>query len=679
MFKISDEKGMLNFNLTHKPRNIILLLSILGLSFLPISALAEPQTNQNRQQGNTIEINGNLINIPWQIAPSNNNSRIAVKISDIGLMQNLGINLLDTNNSSQQPIKWFSDQSTLSAQYINPYRYLNLSNFAASSQWQIKPEGSKLKITIPPATIQSLQIEPLSLASNLPQNDIIFPPKKIIIELDKPTIWQQPNPEIKKRSPSTPPPPSPPLTDDPTTRNQNNSPQPVTPVLQDWSLTLGAKITPKLLSDSPEFFKPSILTKSPNLIPQNPNSTHLQLEYQNNQTQVKFSLPPGWRPVVTTLNSPYRLVIEIKPDFLTPKNILWKPGIRWRQDYIEISKAEVSLGSLLNKILKPSQPSVDQFPVYWLEVNINQPEINLTPILSNPDARQGTSTLLNIAQQAQVPVAINGGFFNRNNQLPLGAIRFNNNWLSSPILNRGVIAWGKDKPILMNRLILKETLTTTSGQTFPLQYLNSAYVEAGISRYTSDWGKSYTPINQQEHIIVVENNQITRYIEPNKPESSVVNIPTQGYLLVVRGNPELLKLLPVRTRLQLNSQTEPIEYQNYPNILGAGPLLIQNRQIVLDAAQERFNPAFQQQKAIRSAIAITNNTLLLVAVHNRPNGSGPSLAELAQILQKLGAVAALNLDGGSSTSLYLGGYYLDRPFSTVAPVHNGLGIAIPDP
>ena len=171
-------------------------------------------------------------------------------------------------------------------------------------------------------------------------------------------------------------------------------------------------------------------------------------------------------------------------------------------------------------------------------MNINQPEINLIPILSNSNYRQGTSPLLDIAQQAKVSAAINGGFFNRNNQLPLGAIRLNNNWLSSPILNRGVIAWGKGKPIIMNRLILKETITTSSGQTIPLQYLNSAYTESGISRYTSDWGKFYTPINQQENIIVVENNQITRYIQPHKPESSTITIPLGGYLLVIRGRPE---------------------------------------------------------------------------------------------------------------------------------------------
>ncbi|HAN75473.1 MAG TPA: hypothetical protein DCQ63_15195 [Planktothrix sp. UBA8402] len=668
---------MLNFNLIKNPKNIILLSSVIWLSILPVSTLAEPKTNSNQQQGNRIKINGNLINIPWQIDQSHSNAKISVKISDIGLMQNLGINLLDTNNSSQQPIQWFASKSILSAQYINPYRYLDLSNLAEFSQWQIKPDGTTLKITIPPSTIQSLHIETLSLEPSLSQTESTFSPKKIIIQLDKPTIWQQPIPEIKKRSPSTPLQPSPPLTDDPTTRHQTNSPQPVTPVLQDWSLILEANITTKLLSDSPEFFKPSIITKSPNFSPPNPNSTNLQLHSQNNQTQVKFSIPPGWRPVVTSLDSPYRLLIEIKPNFLEPKNILWQPGIRWRQEYIKIPKNNISLGSLINRILTNPESSIEQFPVYWLEVNINQPEINLTPILSNPNYRQGTSPLLDIAQQAKVSAAINGGFFNRNNQLPLGAIRLNNNWLSSPILNRGVIAWGKGKPIIMNRLILKETITISSGQTIPLQYLNSAYTESGISRYTSDWGKFYTPINQQENIIVVENNQITRYIQPHKPESSTITIPLGGYLLVIRGRPELLKLLPIGTHLQLQSQTEPAEYQNYPNILGAGPLLIQNSQIVLDAALERFNPAFQQQQAIRSAIAITNNhTLLMVAVHNRPNGSGPSLAELAQILQKLGAVTALNLDGGSSTSLYLGGYYLDRPVPTAAPVHNGLGIAI---
>jgi exopolysaccharide biosynthesis protein len=49
-------------------------------------------------------------------------------------------------------------------------------------------------------------------------------------------------------------------------------------------------------------------------------------------------------------------------------------------------------------------------------------------------------------------------------------------------------------------------------------------------------------------------------------------------------------------------------------------------------------------------------------------------------MQQLGAIDALNLDGGSSTTLYLGGQILDRPPRTAARVHNGIGVLMtPNP
>ncbi len=65
---------------------------------------------------------------------------------------------------------------------------------------------------------------------------------------------------------------------------------------------------------------------------------------------------------------------------------------------------------------------------------------------------------------------------------------------------------------------------------------------------------------------------------------------------------------------------------------------------------------------------------MFAAVHNRVGGAGPTLAEHAQLMQQMGCVDALNLDGGSSTSLYLGGQLLDRFPNTAARVHNGIGI-----
>jgi exopolysaccharide biosynthesis protein len=66
--------------------------------------------------------------------------------------------------------------------------------------------------------------------------------------------------------------------------------------------------------------------------------------------------------------------------------------------------------------------------------------------------------------------------------------------------------------------------------------------------------------------------------------------------------------------------------------------------------------------------------ILLVAAHNRIGGLGATLSEFAQLLQKMGAVSALNLDGGSSTQMYLGGEIIDRSPATAARVHNGIGV-----
>jgi exopolysaccharide biosynthesis protein len=97
--------------------------------------------------------------------------------------------------------------------------------------------------------------------------------------------------------------------------------------------------------------------------------------------------------------------------------------------------------------------------------------------------------------------------------------------------------------------------------------------------------------------------------------------------------------------------------------------------VVVDAIAEQFSPPFAIQEADRSGIGQTaDGTVMLAVTHNRIGGAGPTLGEWAQIMQRLGAVNALNLDGGSSTTLYLGGQLLDRHPSTAVRVQNGIGI-----
>jgi hypothetical protein len=209
--------------------------------------------------------------------------------------------------------------------------------------------------------------------------------------------------------------------------------------------------------------------------------------------------------------------------------------------------------------------------------------------------------------------------------------------------------------------------------------LNSGYVQSGIARYTPAWGDAYTPLTDNEIVVVVDNEQVQRLQTGKFNQGQRIPIPADGYLLTLRKKPQLASMFKAGMELELQSQTMPSLFDRYPHILAAGPLLIKNQQVVLDAKGENFSRAFINQKAHRSAIALTGQgKILLVAMGDGVNRKGPTLSEATTILARLGAIEALNLDGGSSTSLYLSGELINRPPATAARVHNGLGIYLKD-
>jgi hypothetical protein len=385
------------------------------------------------------------------------------------------------------------------------------------------------------------------------------------------------------------------------------------------------------------------------------NASLFSLESTSGITKIRVNLPTAHGLRTFSLANPYRLVIDVRPDALAERRIAWAEGLTWNQQYIRLGQS--------------------LFPVNWLEVNLKSSQVALKPIASNPNGREGTAPLVSIARSWQAVAAINGGFFNRNNKLPLGAIRQDSRWLSGPILNRGAIAWNDRGDVKIGRLSLRETVIGAGGQRWPVSWLNSAYVSAGMARYTPDWGATYQTLTDGEVVIAVEGGRVVNQFSGGKAGANSLPIPAQGYLLVIRKNTVPKSALAVGTAVNLESSPIPADFANYPYILGAGPLLLQNRQLVFNGAAEQFSKAFQQQRASRSAVATTGKgTLIVAAVHNRVGGQGASLGEMAQIMQQLGAMDALNLDGGSSTSLALGGQLIDRSPVTAARVHNGLGI-----
>ncbi len=301
----------------------------------------------------------------------------------------------------------------------------------------------------------------------------------------------------------------------------------------------------------------------------------------------------------------------------------------------------------------------------------------LTPLdlrpLTRADGMEGLSTLSQLAQGEQALVAINGGYFNRIKRLPLGALRDGGTWLSGPILNRGAVGWGPGALPRFGRLSLQEWISDGQGQRLPVLSLNSGYLQRGLSRYTASWGRSYRALSDGESGLLLQDNRV---IEQLGPEAMAAGVPLEPgtMLLVARGNSSLP--WGPGSQLTLTSQpTTPLGLQPY--VLGGGPLLLQDGQLVLNGASEGFSPGFLSQGAPRTVIGSDGQKLWLVTIQGIGN-LGPTLQQTAQTLQRLGLRDALNLDGGSSTGLVLGGVHTVKGRGVVAAVHNGLGL-VPRP
>ncbi len=110
--------------------------------------------------------------------------------------------------------------------------------------------------------------------------------------------------------------------------------------------------------------------------------------------------------------------------------------------------------------------------------------------------------------------------------------------------------------------------------------------------------------------------------------------------------------------------------------VGGGPWLVRDGKIAVDGEQEGFSAtSFVNQRHPRTAAGVSaDNTLILATVDGRQAFSrGATLSEMAALMLRLGAIQAINLDGGGSTTMVVNGAYINSPSDgEPRPVANAL-------
>lgn len=103
------------------------------------------------------------------------------------------------------------------------------------------------------------------------------------------------------------------------------------------------------------------------------------------------------------------------------------------------------------------------------------------------------------------------------------------------------------------------------------------------------------------------------------------------------------------------------DWEACEHIVGGAPLLIQKKHILNDYHFEQILPSFLAYRHARTAIGILETgEWVFVIVDAWPLG-GKTIPELALFLQELGCIQAINLDGGSSSTLVIEGNVINTP------------------
>ncbi len=178
-------------------------------------------------------------------------------------------------------------------------------------------------------------------------------------------------------------------------------------------------------------------------------------------------------------------------------------------------------------------------------------------------------------------------------------------------------------------------------------------------------GGYFDPVNQKTTSFVV--HQAKNIADPRFNERLVDNPDLKQYLNKIFNRAEF-------RRYKCNSETKyDIQLHSAPipnnctlvDSLGAGPGLLPQDTSVAEGFTafkdgEKIRDAIASESLnARSAVGISQDgDIILTMVAQQPEeplNSGVSLPELTKIMSDLGAVKAMNLDGGSSASLYYDG------------------------
>ncbi len=316
----------------------------------------------------------------------------------------------------------------------------------------------------------------------------------------------------------------------------------------------------------------------------------------------------------------------------------------------------------------PSWDTVDN-PRCWTLITFDPGLFEIRPLLPS----EGMSALVPLSTMLRdgAVAAVNGGFFSTSGKgrgNPIGALMVDGCLVNPPTKGRTCFGWNAD-----NRAVFGELSWTgrvdLSGGYMELNAVNRAIKGDGAVAFSSHFGE-VTPVAATRAAEAVLSGGIVEQIRAGGGNP----IPDGRTVLSVYGPAaRFIEALQFGERVGIThtlNEGDP-SWMKMTQIIQGGPFLLSNGD-VLDG-RESLSDSVVDHRHPRTAVGLTKEGRWFFFVgdgRNAVHSVGFTLDETARVLKSAGAVYALNLDGGGSSSIISEGAFwnvlsdgLERPVS----------------
>jgi exopolysaccharide biosynthesis protein len=303
--------------------------------------------------------------------------------------------------------------------------------------------------------------------------------------------------------------------------------------------------------------------------------------------------------------------------------------------------------------------------VHILEIDPHKFELTLKHA---KDRAQAIETVANLARDNNAIAAINGGYFHLGDGrdgLPAGNLKIDKQWYGIASSIRAAVGWSNDGSIKVIDRIQTKTSLKFNGYKFPVHNVNHPNLSKRAVLYTEAFGQ-YTGSSRGSTDIVIQNNKVLTINTEGKTK-----IPENGYVYSLGQQLKNVHSPKINDSVEMNIEILPqlkkdqyALWQKVENILGGIPLLIENGQVLLESAREKSLTKFFTKRYARTALGILPNghwVFIVVESSRYTKSPGMTLLELARFMKSQGVVQAINLDGGSSSTMVVNDKVVNHP------------------